>query len=458
MSKPRHSSPLFAVTALRLSTDGHGVAFAQADAREYWIPNLLPGESARIEVTHSSPHRPRAWGRIVERTSAESDERVQPPCPAFGVCGGCSWQHLSVAGQAEQKRLCVKAALEDALPVAAIPQFEAPDLGEVTGYRNKGKYVFARNGDVVSLGAYKPRSHDVVSTLGCCVVEPAIDRIAKRLAELCSELGSPIFAEGTETPTGLRYAIIRSNAAGEALVVLVSTSDTKDELLEALAIRLLAAEPLLVGAIRCNNDSTTGVLLTASLKTLRGSSTLDESTSGSSLKLGAGAFWQLNRAVAESAFRDLASMLALKQGAPVVELYCGVGAISLALAREGYDVFGVESNAEAVATATAAACTAGLSSRLRFEVADATHLPQASFEGAAAIVVDPPRKGLGKAGCEQLLAARPPAIAYLSCGPDSFAKDLAALVKGGYEIESIKLYDFMPGTAQVESLAILRHS
>lgn len=458
MSKPRHPATPFPVTAQRLSADGHGIAFAPADVREYWIPNLLPDESALIEVVHNSPHRAQSWGRIVERTSPECAERVQPPCPAFGVCGGCCWQHLSPSGQAEQKHRCVQAALEAALPHTAIPDFDAPAVGEAAGYRNKGKYVFSRDGDAVTLGAYKPRSHDVVSTLGCCVVEPAIDRIAQRLADLCSEVGAPVFREGAEAASGLRYAVVRANAEGETLIVLVSSSDTEASALAVLADRLLAAEPLIVGVIRCDNDSTGGVLLTPALRTLKGASTLSESTSGASIALGAGAFWQLNRTVAENAFRDLASGLALEQGARVVELYSGVGAISLALAREGYDVFGVESNSEAVATATVAAAAAGLSARLRFEVADATNLPPSSFEGAAAIVVDPPRKGLGKAGREQLLAAHPPAIAYLSCGPESFAKDLALLVLSGYRIESIKLYDFMPGTAQVESLAILRRT
>ena len=452
MSNQRHQ-----VTATRLSPDGYGVALQcepqlPADV-EFFVQDLLPGESAWVEIAHQSAHKPQVWAKIVERCSELSASRVTPACPAFGECGGCAWQHLDRTGQLAEKRNRVQAELDAHLNQA--PELLPPSPGATTHYRNKGKYVVAKVGDRVVLGAYKPRSHEIVSTLGCQVVEAPIARIASAMAEHLTALQPEIYDEGTPAGQGLRYLIMRANGAGELLILLVCTTATSAAAMAMLATAALA-EPGVVGVLRCDNDSTTGVLLTEAITPLCGSATLAEIASGYELPLGPAAFWQLNRAQAAKAFGDLAQGLALPDASYVVELYCGVGAISFALAKHGYRVLGVESNSEATATARAAAAAAGLDENLRFLEADATALEPSLLAQADAIVVDPPRKGLGNAGRAQLIRAKPQVIAYLSCGPESLAKDLAALVLAGYELESVRLYDFMPGTSQVESLAILR--
>lgn len=422
---------------------------------EFLVSDLLPGESAWVEIEHQSPHKPRAWARITERTSDVSASRTLPPCAAFGTCGGCAWQHLNAEGQRAQKCRLVQAALDARLSGA--PRVQPPEPGPATHYRNKGKYVIAKRGEEILLGAYKPRSHQVVSTLECQVVEPAIAKVARAIARHANALGSRVYEEGAQGSEGLRYATIRCGASGDVSVLLICTSGMPQNDVLALAERIYS-EPEVTGVSRCNNDQTTGVLLTDAITTVLGSSTIEEDASGVAIHLGPGAFWQLNRHQSAKAFADLAEGLALPAGTRVVELYCGVGAISFALAARGYSVLGVESNSEAIATARAAATEAGLQSQLEFLRADATNLPLDMLTSADAVVVDPPRKGLGKSGRELLIRANPKVIAYLSCGPASLAKDLAALKEAGYTVESVRLYDFMPGTSQVESLAILRQS
>ncbi len=417
------------------------------------MQDLLPGESAWVEIEHQSAHKPQVWAKIVERSSELSASRVPPACPAFGECGGCAWQHLDHSGQRDEKRNRVQAVLDAHLD--QVPTLLPPSPAATTQYRNKGKYVVAKVGDRVVLGAYKPRSHEVVSTLACQVVEAPIARVATAMAEHLTAQQPEIYDESTSGSQGLRYIIIRANGAGELLVLLVCTSATSAADVAELAESTLS-EPGVVGVLRCDNDSRAGVLLTEAISPLCGSATLGESASGYELTLGPAAFWQLNRTQAAKAFDDLAKELALPAASYVVELYCGVGAISFALANEGYRVLGIESTSEAIATARAAAAAAGLDESLRFLEADATALEPSLLAEADAIVVDPPRKGLGSAGRQQLLLAKPQVIAYLSCGPESLAKDLAVLTAGGYTLESVRLYDFMPGTSQVESLAILR--
>jgi len=445
------------VTAKRLAPDGRGVASIdtdpEANAVEFLVQDLLPEESAWVEIEHRSPHRERVWARIVKRVSPLSSARSVPPCPAYGLCGGCSWQHLDHRGQLAEKCALVQAAFVSKL--ANPPNVQPPAPGETEQYRNKGKYVVARIDGSVVLGAYKPRSHDVVSTLGCRVVEAPIDKCARRLAEHATALATPVYKEASDDSQGLRYVILRSNADGEVLVLLVCTSSTADDAIRALA-GLAFQEPNVVGVSRCDNDHTTGVLLTDAITPMVGSPTLAEYASGTRIDLGPAAFWQLNRTQAASAFSDLAKGLALPPGANIVELYCGVGAISFALAAEGFNVIGIENNSEAVLTANRAAASKSRDTTLEFLCADATQLDSQLLAGADAIVVDPPRKGLGQAGRDRLIAAKPQVIAYLSCGPESLATDVAALVDAGYTLESVNLYDFMPGTSQIETLAILR--
>ncbi len=441
------------VCAERLAPDGHGIATSEETSGEIWVPDLLPGECALVEIVHQSPHkaRARAWAQIQERVGPLSPSRVTAMCPAHGTCGGCAWQHLDQDGQLEQKRLHVERALRDALD--APPTVPLPIAGSATGYRNKGKYVVARDGDAVVLGAYKPRTHDVVSTLGCRVVQPIIDQVAAHIADRATALRIPVYSEGAGKSIGLRYVIIRSNKQRQALVLLVCTSDTASQDLHDLAHELAAVEAV-EGVLRCNNDLRSGGLLSNDITRLCGNASISENAAGISIPLGPAAFWQLNRNQAERAYADLAA--AITPAARVVELYCGVGAISFALAATGAHVLGIERDSASVDIATKAAKAAGLAERLQFLCADATNLDASLLADADAIIVDPPRKGLGERGTAQLIAAWPSAIAYLSCNPESLARDLAALVAAGYSIESIQLYDFMPGTSQVESLVLLR--
>jgi 23S rRNA (uracil1939-C5)-methyltransferase len=435
-----------------LGEDGRGVA--RLDQLEVHVSDLLPGEAAEVIIDHRSPHRERAWAHIAERTGELSSERQVPACPAFGECGGCVWQHLSYAGQLEEKRRRVVQALAgalDSVPVVALP-LAAPDT---CGYRNKGKYVFGRNEEGLVLGAYKPRSHTVVSTLGCRIVEPAIDEVATEIATLAREAQLPVYEEGKADASGMRYAILRSNAAGSVQVTLVGTSDLSAEGLLALA-RSLQLHPRVVGVLRCDNDLRSGGLLTDSVTLLVGEATLAESIVGVEVGLGSNSFWQVHRSQAELAYRAIANALPVRPEGRVLELYSGTGGIAFALAASGHRVLGIERNAEAVSTANAAARQGGIAEQVEFRCQDATRLSPGDFAGVSAVVVDPPRKGLGQPGVEQLLAAKPEHIAYLSCGPESLARDLAQLVEGGYELSSLQLFDFMPGTPQVESLALLQ--
>ncbi|MBL4635508.1 MAG: 23S rRNA (uracil(1939)-C(5))-methyltransferase RlmD [Kofleriaceae bacterium] len=431
-----------------IAEDGRGVT--EVDGLTLYVAGLLPGERGHVEIEHRSQHKPVAWARLIERVGATSPHRTEPACPAYGVCGGCAWQHLDYDCQLDEKQKRVASALEARL--SDLPEIPKPIASDwQTGYRNKGKYVVAEVDGRLTLGAYKPRSHEVVSTLGCQVVEPTIDTTAKHVATHLKRCGIPVYSEKERT-SGLRYVLLRCNSKAQVLVTIVCTSDTDTAQMQDLAGAINSFRRV-CGVVRCNNNLHSGAILTSDVELLCGS-LLKEETAGVTVELDSGSFWQVHRKQAARAYQDIVSILDLPTGSKVMELYAGMGGIAFALAKQGLQVAAVEQDAQAVDAATRAAHDAGLAN-VEFYHADATKMEPEDFEGITAVVVDPPRKGLGNRGVKQLCEAKVAKIAYLSCGPESLAKDLEQLVAAGYEVAKLKLYDFMPGTAQVEVLALL---
>jgi 23S rRNA (uracil1939-C5)-methyltransferase len=173
------------------------------------------------------------------------------------------------------------------------------------------------------------------------------------------------------------------------------------------------------------------------------------------LRLSASAFFQANRAVAALAYAAIARALAVRAGERVVDAYAGVGGIALTLAPAAAEVIGIESHAGAVADATASAALNG-AANARFVAADAAAgLAAHVGERADVIVLNPPRKGCEPAVLAEVARLGPRAIAYLSCAPDTLARDLAVLATRGYALREVTPYDMLPHTPHIEALAIL---
>ncbi|ACY16042.1 23S rRNA (uracil(1939)-C(5))-methyltransferase RlmD [Haliangium ochraceum] len=442
-----------------------GVAVAAFD--------LLPGESAEVEIEHLSPHRARAWARRCGPVATPAEERVAPPCPGFGRCGGCVWQHLAYPAQLAHKRARVARAFADAgLAVEVAAPLAAP---ATTGYRNKGKYVIGTGADGLVLGAFAPRSHVVVDTAGCQVLEPAIERVARHLRTALAASRLPVYDERTRRGT-LRYAILRSGADGRVLVGVViagagagAGAPAEAEIADALAP--LRALDEVAGAVLLHNDTRSGALIDGGerARPLFGASVVIERLDGPggpgsvAVALGIEAFFQVHRAQARRLYREVATAAARLRGPgadgdrAALDLYCGVGGVAFALAGDGGHVVGVESNPSAVAAARDAAAGVGAGANIDFALGDAADFGRLSRDLQPSLVaVNPPRAGLRPEARDALLAAAPPALVYVSCGPSSLARDVAAFTAAGYEIERVLPVDLMPGTPQIETVATLR--
>jgi 23S rRNA (uracil1939-C5)-methyltransferase len=445
------------VCATELDDAGCGVG--PAEDRLVHVADLLPGERAEIAIDHQSPHKPAAWGRVVRRLGAASPDRVAPACPAFGRCGGCTWQHLAYPAQLVEKRRRVVVALAEVPAikdgrVAVAPAVPSPD---VLGYRNKGKYVVGRAGDHIILGAYAPRSHAVVDTLGCRVVAPIIDEVATWVRGAAQ--GAALVAYDEATRTGeLRYVIVRE-ASGDVMIALVVAPATPRAKLERVAAAM-ANHPAVRGVVAIENDRRDGAIIPtgSSVEVLFGEAHLVEQLAGVPVEVSAGEFLQVNRAQAAAMYARVAELASPRAGLRAVDLFAGLGGIGLHLARAGAEVMAVEIDRDAVAQLRHAAERARLP--LTAIAADAGDLPAALRaelgEAPDVVVVNPPRKGLSAGALDLVVALASPTVIYVSCGPEALGRDLLALAAYGWSPDVIEPFDLMPGTAQIETVVRLR--
>jgi 23S rRNA (uracil1939-C5)-methyltransferase len=432
-----------------LDDEGAGLA-THAGARLH-VSGALPGERVRATVTHLSSHRPEAWARLdgVERPSPD---RRPPACAAFGACGGCALQHLDVGAQLGWKAARLRAALGAHPALAGVPVSAPVPSPRTLGYRNRSKLVCAARGGDVVLGAFAPRSHTVVDLRGCRVAEAPLEALAAALPALVSEAGVAPYDERMLTGT-LRHVVLRANHAGEVLVVLVvARADAPGA--AALARRLRAAHPEVVGVVENVNRTRGNVIYGDEERVLEGGGALEERVGDVRLRLSPRAFFQANRDVAALAYAAIARELAPRPGERVVDAYCGVGGIALTLARAAdVEVLGIEEHAAAMADAAAGAALSGLTSA-RFVAGDVAERLR-DVPSADVVVLNPPRKGCGPAVVAEVARLSPRAVAYLSCDPETLAGDLAALVERGYRVRGVTPLDMLPHTPHVEALAVL---
>ena len=453
------STPVGTVLRLRLtSLDDEGAGVGEAGGRRVHVAQALPGDLVDARVEHESPHGPDAWARLVCLVEQSAD-RVTPACEAFGRCGGCVLQHLDYARQTDWKRDRLMAALAAAGITAPVRACVASPT--LLAWRNNSKLVFARGeqGRVI-LGAYAPRSHDVIDLSGCLVGEPPLASIGAILGQEATRLGIVPYDEATATGE-VRYALARRNARGEVLVMLVVPVAGAPRIAELAAV-LRRAVPEVVGVVENVQPSRGNALVghVAPDRVLEGAAFLDEQVGGVRMRLSPRAFFQSNRDVAERLYADVAAAAALGPGDRAVDVYSGVGGIALTLARDGAEVLGIEVNPEAVVDARAAAVANG--ARARFVAGDAAALlaaeahPDMRAGGPlAALVVDPPRKGCDAAVLEACATLAPRRLLYVSCDPTTLARDLRILDERGYRTLRVTPYDMMPHTPHIEALAEL---
>ena len=359
---------------------------------------------------------------------------------------------MTYAEELEAKRQRVEDALRRIGGAdLAVPVIHGAE--ETRRYRNKVQFPVGKGG----IGYYQGRTHKVVDVEDC-LLQPGLDTVCRAAVKgWMGRFHIPAYDE--RAGKGLvRHLFLRTNSAGEALCCLVANGKSlphEDELVGALR----AAAPTVAGVVLSVNTGKTNVILGKEYRTLWGRDWLEEELCGHSFRLSAPSFFQVNRAQTEVLYRRAAEFAALTGTETVVELYCGIGTISLTLAEQAKQVIGVEVAPQAVDDAKENAHRNGLADRTRFECGDAAELAaKLEAEGIRphVVAVDPPRKGLAPEVVDTIARMTPDRVVYVSCDPATLARDVERFGERGYRPVRAEAVDLFPRTAHVETIVLLQ--
>jgi len=421
-----------------------GAGFGRVEGKACFVPLTAPGDRARIRVVKEK--RSYLEGELLDLAEA-SPLRIAPPCPVFGACGGCNWQHLPYAEQLKQKGEIFADTLSriGRVPSAAVLPVAAS--AECYGYRSRIQLKVAGKNGAVALGFFRTGSHEVVDFgSGCALASSLLNAIASEFRALLRQLPQVEAIGQIDLATGddaRSVAIVHFNGKNPAAVIE----------------RLLAARgdlPSVSGVFVRSGDK-------ARLDQVFGIDALDygipaglfPGSAQMRLRFGRGGFSQVNYRQNLELISTVRQWGGFQGAERVLDLYCGNGNISVPIAPFVSEVVGVEGYAPSIADAVANAEANGVSNA-SFQVSDA-QLAVRRFakrgERFDLVILDPPRGGAEAAG--DIAALLPEKIIYVSCDPATLARDLVVLSGKGYRVTRSRPVDMFPQTYHLESVTEL---
>jgi 23S rRNA (uracil-5-)-methyltransferase RumA len=395
----------------------------------------------------------------VERQGFSSTERAEYEayCPHFPSCVGCPFIKVPYPEQLLKKRAIVGRALAEYSSLASADVSPVVPSPQRLGYRARVKLVVRKNRDQVAMGLYVPQTHRVIDISSCPVHPRQVNQVVFYLKKKVLELGIAPYDERDDSGD-LRYVDFRFSVARHELSLTLVTRHASFPQGAPLAKALQQRFPFITGVIQNVNENRGNVIWGNSFRTLGGRDTIMERVGDLKLVFPAGVFSQANPFTARKLYDRVYELAALKGGETVLDLYCGVGPISLYLAVAARQVWAVDDSELSITTAKQNARRNGRGN-CRFIAGDvATTLTQLTKDlpRIDLMVLNPPRKGIKAAALEAVLAAGAPRIIYVSCEPRSLARDLDRLVAANYRVEQIQPFDMFPQTEEVETLVLLR--
>ena len=435
----------------RLVIDGYasdGAGVARLDGMVVFVQGGIRGEACDVRLTHVG--RSTLWGRVEEVVNP-SPARIFPRCLHYTKCGGCQFRHMNYAEELEAKRIRVEDALRR-LGGAEIHVSAILGAEQVDRYRNKAQFPVAKG---PRIGFYRPRSHDVIDVDDCLLQGEAAARLRGAVKEWMAEYSIPAYNE--RTFTGLvRHVYVRTNRAGRSLCCLLVNGRGVPREVE-LVRALRRAEPNLAGIVLGVNEKHNNVILGDSYRALWGEDFLSDTLCGLTFRLSVPSFYQVNPAQTEVLYGKALEFAGLTGAETVLDLYCGIGTISLVMARKAGMVWGAEVVPQAVDDAIANARRNHIENA-RFLCADAGEAAR-YLEGEGVrpdvVCVDPPRKGLAEDVVDTIADMGPERVVYVSCDPGTLGRDVKRFAGRGYTLKKAVAVDMFPRTAHVETVVLL---
>lgn len=431
------------------TAEGQGIAHIEGIT--VFIPNAIAGE--RVKVRIDMVRKTWAAGKITELLE-KSPHRVNRQCPVAKLCGGCDFWHMDYAEETRLKAARVRDCLNRLAgeKLDEVPILAAPDC---RGYRNKAQYPVASKKGRAYAGFFRAGTHDVVENSRCLILPQETDQVKDAVIDHVNQFRVPVYDETAHTGL-LRHIYVRRGAvSGQILVCLAVNGRTLPHAPEL--VERLKKIPGFATLVLSVNTKKGNAVLGDEFITLYGPGFIEDTLCGLNFRLSPRSFYQVNHHQAQRLYQTAIQLADISKEDLVLDLYCGVGTITLAMASAAGKVMGVEVVPQAIEDAKDNAVRNGIGNAEFFcgDAGEAALALEAKGIHPDVITVDPPRKGMNADTIEAITRMSPRRLVYVSCDPATLARDIALLKQRGFRVEKAMAADLFPRCSHVESICLL---
>ena len=427
-----------------------GVGIGKYNGFTVFVEGGLIDEKVKVEINKSKKNY--AVGDLIEiiekskfRTERKSDLKE---------CGGCQVQELDYKKQLELKTNEVKQVINRIGKLENVVVYDTIGMDNPYRYRNKAQFPIKKDENRVNIGFYKKKSHEVIDTQKCIIQDDVNDKIIEILRKYIQKNNISVYDEISHTGV-LRHLVTKVGfKTREVMIVLVINGQNLyniDSLVEDFKSEIEGFKTLVLNI----NTKKTNVILGLENKVIYGNGKINDYIDDLIFEISPLSFFQVNPVQTEVLYNKALEYANLSKNDTVFDIYCGIGTISLFLARKASKVYGIEIIEDAIKDAKINASINKLEN-VDFYVGKAEEVvPNMYKEGKKAnvVVVDPPRKGCDEKVLDTIVSMKPEKVVYVSCNPSTLARDLAYLDERGYICEEIQPVDMFPHTMHVECVA-----
>ena len=443
----------------KTAADGRGIG--HIDGKICFVAGTLEGETvdAKIYSVHNSYCTAEAINII-----SPSPFRQSGYCPTADACGGCPLSHIKYEKQLDIKRQHVVDTLTRIGGIENAEIITEATVGMETPEKYRNKMVFPvgmKDGCAIG-GFYAPRSHDVVALSSCRVGEDVATTALSIVLDFMNEYKIPAYDERTHRGF-IRRVFVRTGYHSRDLMVVISTYNEKIRNLEKLTEKLKNTDfgtYNLKSVVLNVNSAKNNLVLGNRNITLWGQDTICDSILGLSFTISPHSFFQVNPVQTERLYAKALELAEIDDTKTVLDIYCGIGTISLCAAKSAKKVIGVEIVDAAIVDAKKNAKANNLNNTEFYCGAAEDIVPNLIEKGSRpdVIIIDPPRKGSDEKTLSAILTAAPERIVYVSCNPATLARDAKFLTEGGYTMTSATPVDMFPNTEHIECVSKFERS
>ncbi len=376
-------------------------------------------------------------------------------CPHGATCGGCGLQHLSYAEQLAYKKKNVEDLIKNIVKIN-IPVNSVLGMDEPYHYRNKVQVtVTSGNKGSIMGGLYQENTHKIIPINSCLIHDEKADEIINSIKRILTKMHIPAYNEDRRVGLVRHILVKRGFKTNQTMVVIVVSEDMfpgRNNFVKALR----DAHPEITTIIQNTNSRSTSIVLGDKERILYGKGYIEDLLCGLKFNISAKSFYQVNPIQTEVLYNKAIEYANLTGNETVLDAYCGIGTIGLIASLKAKEVIGVELNKDAVNDAIHNAKNNHITNEL-FYCADASQFMIDLVESKKSIdvvFIDPPRKGCDEPFINALIKLKPKKVIYISCDPNTLARDLAVL-KNHYKILEIQPVDMFPQTSHIECVVLL---